>query len=467
MTPQQVVRVLATVQRPDYDCPWQMQSPTGSTGSGVVLPDGRVLTGAHVVADATFVQVQTATHPRKYLARVVATAHDCDLALLAIDGPAFTEATEPATLGALPRRRDEVVVVGFPVGGEEVSYTEGVVSRIELSNYTHSHRRLLAITVDAAINPGNSGGPAYDAEGRLVGIAFQKRRDADGIGYLVPAVLVRRFLDAVALGRSTEAPALGLRLQTIENPTLRAALGVPEGHEGVRVVETGHGGSAWGRLAVDDVVTHIDGHAIAANGTITWEGGLRTGLAVALSRSHVGDGITLRALRHGEPFEMKLALQPDASLVPRDRHDVRPDWLIYGGLVIQPLGLDYLQTWSKLREAPREMVLLYARAMRSPERRQALVISKVLAHGLNQGYGHFADRIIAAVDGVVPRDLGDLAQRLDRAKGVVRIATTSGGMAVFDAAAVRAETAELLARYRIPCDRSEGLSSTDHPTEAL
>ncbi len=458
MTPQQVVRVLATVQRPDYDCPWQMQSPTSSTGSGVVLADGRILTGAHVVADATFVQVQTATHPRKFVARVVATAHDCDLALLAIDDPTFAEATHPATLGELPKRRDEVVVVGFPVGGEEVSYTEGVVSRIELSNYTHSHRRLLAITVDAAINPGNSGGPAYDGRGRLVGIAFQKRRDADGIGYLVPSVLVRRFLDAVEQGRPTDAPALGIRLQTTENPTLRAALGMPDGVEGVRVVEIGHEGSAAGHLQVDDVLLRIDGHAIAANGTITWDGGLRTGLGVALSRAHVGDGISLEVLRDGERFTAELTLAPDASLVPRDRHDVVPDWLIYGGLVIQPLGLDYLQTWNKLREAPREMVLLYARAMRSAERHEALVISKVLAHRLNQGYARFADRVIASVDGVVPRDLPHLAALLDGARGRVRIETNGGGMAVFDADAVAAETAELLARYRISADRADSLS---------
>lgn len=457
MTPQQVVRVLATVQRPDYDCPWQMQSPTSSTGSGVVIGPGRILTGGHVVADATFVQVQTATHPRRYVARLEATAHDCDLALLTVDDPAFVAATEAATIGPLPRRRDEVVVVGFPVGGEEVSYTEGVVSRIELSTYTHSHRRLLAITVDAAINPGNSGGPAYDAEGRLVGIAFQKRRDADGIGYLVPSVLVKRFLAAVEQGRSTEAPALGLRLQTTENPTLRAALKLPDGVEGVRVVELGYGGSAWDHMAIDDVLVTIDGHAIAANGTIAWAGGLRTGLAVALSRSHVGDTISVEVMRQGERIPMDLTLAPDASLVPRDRHDVRPSWLIYGGLVIQPLGLDYLQTWSKLRDAPRELVLLYARAMRSRAQREALVISKVLAHRLNQGYGRFEDRVIEAVDGAVPRDLADLAARLDRAEGPIRIETTSGGMVVFDADDVRGATAELLARYRIPTDRCDPL----------
>lgn len=458
MTAEQVVRVLATVQRPDYDCPWQMQSPSASTGSGVVIGAGQVLTGGHVVADATFVQVQTATHPRRYLARVVATAHEADLALLEVDDPAFAERTEPAQIGKQPAQRDEVVVVGFPVGGEEASYTEGVVSRIELTNYTHSHRRLLAITVDAAINPGNSGGPAYDAQGRLVGIAFQKRRDADGIGYLVPSVLVERFLEAVAQRRSTEAPALGLRLQTLENPALRHALGLANGLEGVRIVEVGYGGSAWGRLQVDDVLVRVDGHAVASNGTIAWEHGLRTGLGVALSRAHVGDALEVEVVRAGEVVREVLTLAPDASLVPRDRHDVRPSWLIYGGLVIQPLGLDYLQTWTKLRDAPRELVMLYARALRTPARHAALVITKVLAHRLNLGYEGASDRVIEAVDGEVPRDLADLARRLDAAEGRVRMRTSGGDLLVFDAAEVRAETAELLDLYRVPADRSADLA---------
>lgn len=65
-------------------------------------------------------------------------------------------------------------VLGFPVGGDEVSITEGVVSRVEVQTYTHSHSRALAVTVDAAVNSGNSGGPVVDCKsGKLMGIAFQ------------------------------------------------------------------------------------------------------------------------------------------------------------------------------------------------------------------------------------------------------------------------------------------------------
>ena len=50
-------------------------------------------------------------------------------------------------------------MIGFPVGGDKMAVTEGVVSRIEVVEYSHSYRPSLALTVDAAINAGNSGGP--------------------------------------------------------------------------------------------------------------------------------------------------------------------------------------------------------------------------------------------------------------------------------------------------------------------
>ena len=151
MTHPQVVRVYSTYQDPDYECPWQSVAPRGSTGSGVIVGPQRILTGAHVVANATFVQVQKQDDPSKVTARVVAISHDCDLALLHVDDKAFTRGIKPARIGELPRLREAVQVVGYPIGGEEVSITEGVVSRIEVQRYEHSQRHLLAVTVDAAI----------------------------------------------------------------------------------------------------------------------------------------------------------------------------------------------------------------------------------------------------------------------------------------------------------------------------
>jgi S1-C subfamily serine protease len=71
-----------------------------------------------------------------------------------------------------------------PAGGDNISVTGGVVSRVEPTRYVHGAAHLMAIQIDAAINPGNSGGPAL-MEDKVVGVAFQNLANAENIGYVV------------------------------------------------------------------------------------------------------------------------------------------------------------------------------------------------------------------------------------------------------------------------------------------
>lgn len=73
------------------------------------------------------------------------------------------------------------------MGGECISITAGVVSRVEMTTYANAGQDLLSVQIDAAINPGNSGGPVVNGNGELVGVAFQSLSDYDveNIGYVV------------------------------------------------------------------------------------------------------------------------------------------------------------------------------------------------------------------------------------------------------------------------------------------
>ena len=291
----EVIRVFSTSQDPDFDGPWQARTPSNSTGSAVVIGPGLLLTGAHVVANATFLQVQKLSHPDKAIARVRAVSHDCDLALLeVIEPPGFLDDIEPAEVGDMPRLRDEVAVVGYPVGGEEISITEGVVSRIEVQRYSHSQRHLLAVTVDAAINAGNSGGPVF-GDGKVVGIAFQKLTGVDNIGEMVPPPIIRAFLEGVKTGKSPEIPALGITTQNLENPLLRKQLGLAESERGVVVLHVDYGGSADGLLAAARR-DHAHRRAWRSRTTAPCSllaGGYRTRYDVVLGHRYIGDKIKL------------------------------------------------------------------------------------------------------------------------------------------------------------------------------
>ena len=275
MTEEAVVKIYATTQDPDYDSPWHARPPSASTGSGVVVGEDLILTGAHVVANSTFIQVQKSEDPRKAIAEVCSISHDCDLALLKVQEKDFLKGSTPPKIGGLPSLRDRVSVVGFPIGGDEVSITEGVVSRVEVQRYSHSQRELLAVTVDAAINKGNSGGPVFK-DGEIVGIAFQKLDDADGIGEMVPAPIIKHFLKLAPKFPRVRIPTLGISTQGLENRAQRQKLGMREKETGVLCLTVDYGGSCWEVLQRHDVILEADGYPVANNATLHYRDRYRT-----------------------------------------------------------------------------------------------------------------------------------------------------------------------------------------------
>jgi hypothetical protein len=78
------------------------------------------------------VKVKKRGDDQKFLARVLAMGVDCDIALLTVDDEAFWEGITPLEFGPLPKLQDTVAVVGYPIGGDTISVTVGVVSRIEV-----------------------------------------------------------------------------------------------------------------------------------------------------------------------------------------------------------------------------------------------------------------------------------------------------------------------------------------------
>lgn len=458
----QVVRVFATTQDPDYDCPWQARTPSRSTGSGVVIGPDQILTGAHVVANATFLQIQKLSDPNKTVAHVVAICHDADLALLQVEAAGFLSDIEPAALGELPALRQKVSVVGYPVGGEEISITEGVVSRLEVQRYSHSQRHLLAVTVDAAINAGNSGGPVFSGT-EVVGIAFQKLSGADNIGEMVPPPIIATFLDGIGSGKEPLVPGLGISTQNLENPQLRAQLGLADDESGVMVIGVEYGSAAQDTLKKRDVILAIDGLRIANNGTVQYRDRYRTRYDVVLGQNYIGNTLTLRVLREGERIDVQLTLRQLRYLVPRAQYDVQPTYFVYAGLVFQTLTRDFLTTWeSWWNKAPKEFLNYYYSGTRKEERQEVVVLTQILADEINVGYGHLYNEGIMKLNGDKVRDMVDFVERIEATEGIVEITTSSGGVIMLDAAETLTAQSRILERYHIARDRSADLPGTVH-----
>ncbi|CAF5035616.1 unnamed protein product, partial [Rotaria sp. Silwood1] len=105
---------------------------------------------------------------------------------MTVDDNIFWNGLEPLTLtNDVPRLQESITVVGFPIGGDNLSVTKGVVSRVVMSTYTHSLEFLLTIQIDAATNPGNSGGPAIQEHANSEMFVLMPNIKLSVFGYLM------------------------------------------------------------------------------------------------------------------------------------------------------------------------------------------------------------------------------------------------------------------------------------------
>jgi S1-C subfamily serine protease len=457
------VKIYAVYSEYDYDMPWQLAGQDRGVGSGCIISGNRVLTNAHVVANQTFIQVKRAGHAKRYNARVEIVAHECDLAILRVDDPAFFSGVKPLALGSLPRMRDKVAVYGFPVGGEELSITEGVVSRIELTRYAHSGATLLTCQIDAAINPGNSGGPVIK-DGRIVGIAFQGYTFAQSIGYMVPAPVIEHFLKDSAEGTYHGIPGLGIAWQDMENPGLRAHAKMSEKQTGILITYIAPGAATGAYLHIGDVLLAIEGKPIANDGTISFRGTERILFANEVQRKFMGQTINCRLMREGKGMDVTIPLSTplqSGRLVPFTQYDKAPTYYIVGGLVFQPLTMNYFEVWGKMEDVPPHLADYYYHGRQSEERQQVVVLTKVLGDELTVGYDDFKDHVIIRVNGHKISTIADLVKAIEENKGRYHVFMDEwGNQIVLDRDKTEQAQKKILEKYKIDADRSADLKAS-------
>jgi hypothetical protein len=153
-------------------------------GTGVVVStDGLVVTAYHVIEGASHVVVSKLNEPTPYLARVMATNAEQDIAVLSIAGAHRDFVPIPAKAPPL-NARQTVFAIGYPLDmrRSDPQSSRGIVSGVAPSGL---------LQLNMSINPGNSGGPILDEHDHLVGIAVSRRKDAEGIAYVVPVNALR------------------------------------------------------------------------------------------------------------------------------------------------------------------------------------------------------------------------------------------------------------------------------------
>ena len=288
-----------------------VERETQATGSGVIIDasEGYVMTNAHVVENATSIEVTTKDN-HQYKAKLIGRDPDTDIAVLQIPRGNLTA----VPIGDSDRLQvgDFVLAIGNPFGlGQTV--TSGIVSALGRSNLGIEGPEGYEdfIQTDASINPGNSGGPLVDLQGRVVGINTAILAPGGGnvgIGFAVPINMGRQVMDQLVQYGQIKRGRIGVAIQDL-TPDLAQALGTR--HTEGAVIARVEPGSAAERagLRPNDLI-------VAINGTL-----MRTGseLRNRVGLSRIGDEVELTVERGGSERNVTVRIEQVTTTAQRQR----------------------------------------------------------------------------------------------------------------------------------------------------
>ncbi|BFM05914.1 S1C family serine protease [Halioxenophilus aromaticivorans] len=462
-TKQAVIKIHTTRAAPDYFTPWRLLNLEQTSGSGAVISGQRILTNAHVIADARYLQVQKHNDPKKYLAEVAFVSHEADLAILTVDDKHFFDDLNPLSIGKLPAALTEVSVFGYPFGGQSLSITKGVLSRVEHQRYAHAGSYLLAGQIDAAINPGNSGGPVL-VDNQIVGVVMQANAGAraENQGYFVPPSVIEHVLKDAEDNHFDGVPEIGFLTQSLESPATKRAYRLAENDSGALVTKVFADGPAAHKLQVDDVILAINGHVIADDQTIDLAADLRTDFKYVVDNLHPGDAVSLAVKRDGVALDIALTAaqqNKNRSLVQALQYDQQPRYMVYAGVVFVPLNMNLIRRWGRDWHSQAPIDFLHWRGQwASPEQRELVVALKVLAADVNLGYHNWTNWTIQQVNGEAITDFDHFAELIYSFDGdFIQLGDNKGYKMVLDHAQALAAEDAIKQLYGLPASHSVGL----------
>ena len=450
-----VVKLFVTTQAWQVHQPWSKSRSRQGTCSGFFIEQG-ILTNAHCVADATYIELEIPGMADKVEAKAIAINHQIDLALLKLTDQTQKPDISPIKFGSLPGLREKVVTVGYPQGGRQVSYTEGVVSRIDVMRYSHSNVVAPLVQTDASINPGNSGGPVFsDKKGTCLGVSTQKSNSGEGQGYFIPTPIIKQFLLDVKDGTIQGIPSLSAYFQTLENPASRKQHKLTDKQSGIRIRDTAKNGSLDGVLKRDDVLLEIDGHNILNDGRVPFQDSGRIWLGYFVAQKQVGDNLKLKISREGKVKTINLKLKPlRLALIPRQPlYDQQPSYYVAGGLLFLAIEQRYLWSWGRnwLDKIPTGLKSHLNTIYGQDGLEELIVISEIFDASINKGYSGDIENIrVTEVNGKTIKRLSDLKQAFESNKNTFHLLELDGNIqVVLNRKQAEAEDSIIRRRYGI------------------
>ncbi len=222
-------------------------------------------------------------------------------------------------------------------------------------------------------------------------------------------------------------------------------------------------------LQIGDILMSIDNVQIENDGSIEFRTGERTSLNYLVQRKFINDWLSLSILRNGEVKNLKIKLNVTMNstrLVPFEQYDTPPTYYITGGLVFAPLTKNYLLEWGSqwFFSAPSKLLYFYQNGIRTADKREIVLLTKVLADEINLGYHDMDNAVIEKVNGKKIADMADLVKSVEEHKELFHVfEDDSGNKIVLKRGMSDKFSGRILETYKIKSDRSEDLKTKALP----
>jgi hypothetical protein len=294
-----------------------------------------------------------------------------------------------------------------------------------------------------------------------VGVAFQGIPGLENAGFFIPPNVVDHFLKDIEDGRYDGFPLAGVRQVPLQNPAYRRFLKIPGNDRGARIDGLLPIPSAQELLKPDDVLLKVGNYDVASDGSILYEGN-RVASAVAFQMAQAGQKTPLKLWRDGKELDLEIPMTIyEADRLTGSQYDVRPRYVVYGGLVFVPLSQDYLRTLGRdARDAANAQIIyeLYYRHNESPKtaRAEPVLLATTLPHAVNANLKINARVLVNRINGVRIERLDDVAKALDQNNNTHHVIEfmPDNGLETIDKQGADSAQREILTTYGVPKDRS-------------
>lgn len=444
--------------RQDYNRlrPWEKGKPNNVSFKGVYLGGGRVLTLGRAARNATYIELSLPDQSRTVPARVLRYDDTLDLALVTVehsedasifDGLTAHEVGEPLQLGSTAELWTMVQgITPTHVGVEAESLDDS-------EEMPH-----LALRSQKSLPSGLGGGLPILKGGRVVGLVDTYDSSEQALS-CINAELISRFLDESTTPGNT-VPMMGVAVTRLNDPVFNKYLKLSPNQGGIYVSEVNLSGSAYAAgIRAGDVITSIDGAPLDKQGR--WQHplyGLMDARQVVQSLKPVGKEIVLGVSRNGEVLQISVPLNRDAAekaLLAVEKPGVAPRYIMWGGLLFQPLTQVYLnELRSRTGGLPSSLLVIKDR---SPElmaegRKEIVALTLVIPTPATLGYDGLGFCMVEKVNGKIVRTFDEFAELLDSPTedGLVELTINRAPYTIYlDRAAVEASN-DAIRRRMIP-----------------